>query len=192
MPWTIVSELPSDRGNRMVLARCTCGTEKRVRARHIETGASIGCRRCAETVHGHAKVNGRSSPTYTSYVKMIDRCTNPKNDAWHNYGGRGIVVCQRWLDSFENFLADMGVRPPGTSIDRIDNSGHYEPGNCRWATVAEQRHNMRTNVLTVALVNEIRGRVEHGETQASLHRRFGLSRTLIASVVHRKAWPSVP
>jgi hypothetical protein len=73
---------------------------------------------------------------------MIQRCTNPKNPGWGSWGGRGIMVCSRWLD-FKNFLVDMGPRPDNLSIDRIDNDGNYEPGNCRWATALQQRHNRR-------------------------------------------------
>src|SRR5687767_14579755 len=80
--------------------------------------------------------------TRTSWESMKYRCRSPRCGSYHLYGGRGIRVCRRWL-RFENFLADMGIRPPGTTLDRLDSDGHYEPGNCRWATWDEQQETQR-------------------------------------------------
>jgi hypothetical protein len=98
------------------------------------------------TTHGHARsrTTGRAgTSTYYIWAAMIQRCTNPRCAAWKDYGGRGISVCARWRESFENFLADMGEKPEGLSIDRTNNDGNYEPGNCRWATASEQARNKR-------------------------------------------------
>jgi hypothetical protein len=98
----------------------------------------------AAVKHGHHRRNTQTR-TYTVWVNMKQRCTNPKNKDWDSYGGRGITVCTSWLASFENFLADMGESPSGKTIDRIDNDGHYVKENCRWATGEQQRQNTSRN-----------------------------------------------
>ena len=93
--------------------------------------------------HGEASVKNRV-PEYSSWYNMKNRCYNTKTNYYKNYGGRGIIVCERWLNSYENFLEDMGRKPgKNYSLDRKDNNGNYEPGNCRWATAKEQNNNRK-------------------------------------------------
>lgn len=141
---------------------CECGAPATVRGTHLKTGAikSCGCLRGSKGAKKTGKRVAWRHPNtlaYRSWRSMIDRCRNPKQAGYANYGGRGISVCARWA-RFENFLADMGDRPAGTSIDRINNDGNYEPGNCRWATRTEQSRNrsfvrpitFRGETLTIA------------------------------------------
>jgi len=95
----------------------------------------------AKIVHGHAR-SAALTPTYITWTHLRDRCHNSNHLYYYLYGGRGISVCERW-NSFVNFLEDMGERPAGMEIDRINNEGNYEPGNCRWATHSENIRNRR-------------------------------------------------
>jgi hypothetical protein len=119
---------------------------------------------------------------------MKARCLNPRNHAYADYGGRGITVCDRWLgsDGFLNFLEDMGEPGPGLSIDRIDNDGSYESGNCRWATPAEQQRNRRATRLTQADVDWIRSGT--GLTQQAMADRLGVGRRCIGRVLDGSRW----
>jgi hypothetical protein len=124
------------------LCLCDCGTLKLVIRGNLVNGSTTNCgcsHHLVTTTHGQSY-----SREYKSWMAMKSRCTNPRLRAWKWYGGRGISVCERWMNSFENFLADMGIRPLGKSLDRYPNrNGNYEPGNCRWATQRQQVANQR-------------------------------------------------
>jgi hypothetical protein len=166
-------------GQSSYLCRCDCESYSVVRSNNLRTGRikSCGCqskvrRNAANTTHGKAYTD-----IYKTWEGMLQRCLNRKNDHYHIYGGRGIRVCNRWLN-FEKFLADMGERPgPGYSLDRKDNDGHYEPGNVRWATHKEQCNNTRRNVC--AQINGVR------MTGSEIGEKFGIDSTTVRDRIKR-------
>lgn len=128
------------------LCVCDCGTKKPVSGGSLRAGGTFSCscsRRGKPIAAKHGHTRGRwwgqpRTPEYVSWQAMIARCEYPKAKRYERYGGRGITVCQRWRESFAAFLQDLGPRPEGTTLNRIDNDGNYEPGNCQWVTPEQQ------------------------------------------------------
>ncbi len=146
----VIKRVERDRwGSYKWLCICNCGKTTVVMGYDLRKNKtkSCGCFRNEgnNTNHGHTK-NGKLSKTYMSWAGMIQRCTNPNSEDYHNYGGRGITVCEQWM-KFENFLNHMGECPQKHSIDRINNEKGYYKENCRWATPKQQARNKQNNHL---------------------------------------------
>lgn len=145
--WTVVERTASDnRGHAQWICQCKCGERRVARGSYLKSGKRFSCPGCQP-----APMSVSERKLRRVWRNMIHRCTNPEDPSYARYGGRGIVVCDRWLDSFQFFNEDMGPEAPeGLSIDRIDNDGPYDKSNCRWATRKQQQRNRRnTPRLTV-------------------------------------------
>lgn len=137
--------------------------------------------------HGHTG-NYDMSPTYRSWNSMRGRCNNPNDPSYADYGARGITVCERW-QVFENFLADMGERPDGTTIDRKDNNGNYDKDNCHWNTIQNQNRNRRTTKLTLEAVVEIAyQRITTKKPAGMIAEEFGVSIQTMSDITSRRSW----
>lgn len=146
----VLKRAENDRhGNNRWLCRCDCGTLRIVVGYNLRNGNTRSCGCLRREAGTNSRTHGMTGTRiYKSWDMMIQRCTNPRCKDYYNYGGRGIQVCPRWRYSFENFLKDMGDMPEGLILDRINNDGHYELGNCRWATPKEQANNRRKRKFT--------------------------------------------
>lgn len=145
-----IKRVKNIRRGRAFLCRCDCGNQKIISLAELKRGTTKSCGCWNSEVQSsfmidYSTKHGKSNtPEYSIWKGMKERCNNPKNKSYHNYGGRGIKVFDRWLDSFENFINDMGERPSKNhQLDRINNDGNYEPSNCKWSTRSENTINKR-------------------------------------------------
>lgn len=190
--WTVLKQAPYDSTGTRWYCKCECGVEKSVMQRTLLNGRSTSCgclsaeaRLKANTKHGHSgHQNKKSSPTYKTWAAMKRRCSDKNHRSRANYYDKGIKVCKRWL-CFKGFLKDMGERPEGHTLDRIDSDKDYKPSNCRWATPQEQARNMKTNhylehdgkrMIIVAWAKELG--INEGTIRARLSRGWSTERAL--------------
>ncbi len=171
-----------------VRCKCDCGALVDRRLHSVTSGntRSCGClsienRKQKATRHGHAS-NIAMSATYKTWQAMKQRCGDSGRA---DYGARGIRVCDRWRDSFAAFLEDMGARPDGRTLDRIDNDGNYEPSNCRWATVAEQMHNRRDTKLSTEDMERIQRLVADGARAPQIAAEYQINGAYARRLVQR-------
>jgi hypothetical protein len=160
------------------LCECSCGMQKDFFLYNLRNGHTKSCGCLTDesrTKHGMC-----GTPEYRTWSDMIQRCTNPNDGEYHNYGARGIKICDRWLTA-KNFLKDMGEKPEGMQIERIDNDGNYEPGNCCWATPKEQARNRRG----VKLIITYRGKTQCLTDWAE---ELGVHRATLWSRLYRAKW----
>lgn len=181
--WQVLSVGEEDRGNWKVLCRCDCGIERQVRSARIFSGNSKSCGCLARDnliTHGRTTNKTRhTSREYWIWNSMKNRCLNDKYKHFKDYGGRGITVCDKWL-SFDGFFEDMGVKPKGMTLERIDNTKGYSKENCVWASRVIQNQNKRNNKHITA----------HGETHCLTEwaRRLNVSHATIVGRLNR-GWP---
>lgn len=180
-------------GHSIWQCKCECGKLTTGRAGNLLRGEkrSCGCLRGED--HGARRDRNVRTPEYATWIAMKQRCLTPTYRDFFRYGGRGIKICERWVNSFCNFVADMGPRPEGYSIERINNDGNYEPSNCRWATAKEQAYNRRTNRY-ITIGNQTMTITEwadkNGLNKATVHsrlRRGVRGEAIVGPLLYRKS-----
>jgi len=182
---TVIKEHPNrtNAGKVQWECLCDCGNKSIVISSKLKSGwsKSCGCLQVEAAKTPHPTHGMTKSPEWNSWRSMKKRCLDPNNISYPNYGGRGIIICDRWVNSFENFYNDMGVKPnTNYSIERIDNNGNYEPNNCRWASSKEQSSNRRNNRFIT-----FNGRTK---TLSQWAKFIGISKETLSIRINRLNW----
>ncbi len=201
---TVVEVVKGERNTRLRCS-CECGGDVLALAYNVKNGntASCGCL-SRESKAARGRVLGKSqgprnsthglssTATYQAWISAKNRCYNSAYKEFHRYGGRGIKMCARWLNSFQAFLDDMGIRPDGKTLERSESDGDYEPGNCVWATKEDQAQNRPSfNKVGPHEVVKIRRRHADGERVEILAAEHRMSRQAVRNIVSRKSWKNI-
>lgn len=173
------------------LFQCDCGSKHDARGADVRNGkiTSCGCYK-AENSRSRMTVHGmKGTSEYCIWKGMRQRCGNPKDPSYKNYGGRGITVCDEWIDSFQRFYADMGPKPrPGLTVERKNNNLGYCASNCVWATRKAQRRNQRRLSMNADLADQVKTLRDAGGNVAAWARQMGISRSTAHSAATGKSW----
>lgn len=191
--WTVIKRDGKDKwGKTTWICQCECKGENSIRSLtrkelKFKMVKSCGCKPKESKYEIYPDMT--ISEEYRAWYSMRERCYNIRNQSFKDYGGRGITVCDRWLNSFVNFYDDMGDRPGREySIERVNNNGNYEPNNCKWATKKEQARNSRNAKLSMMKANRIREFYWAGIKTKELADMFGVSKYTIYSIIKFETW----
>lgn len=184
-------EEKNNRGRYLSLFKCSCGSFVKKEKHLAKRYKSCGCLQ-KETVSKTNKKHGLSNtPTYYSWQGMKDRCLNPNRKDTNSYYNKGITIDPNWVNSFDNFVKDMGIKPANTELERINNNLGYNKQNCYWKSHELNCQNRQTTKLNKDIVKDARLRFSQGETIRSIAQSYNVNETTLAYAIHKKTWKNI-